>query len=98
MNSSTSGWSMSRTTILAARLVLVGEVAALTSPAGDRVDDAADHLLDARLALGRAHAPAEVLLRDDVRGRLRPELGELDALLLEDGLVLAGDERVADLP
>jgi len=29
---------------------------------------------------------------------LRPELRELDALLLEDGLVLAGDEGVADLP
>src|SRR5207253_9822248 len=61
-------------------------------------DDAPDHLLHARLAVGRAHAAAEVLLRDDVRGRLRPELGELHALLLEDRRLLAGDERVADLP
>ena len=34
----------------------VGEVAARPAPAADRVDDAADHLLDAALALGRAHA------------------------------------------
>ena len=80
------------------RLVLVREVAAVAAPAADRVDDAADHLLDARLPLGRAQAPAEVLLRDDVRGRLRPELRELDVLLLERRLVLAGDEGVADLP
>ena len=79
-------------------LLLVGEVAALAAPGADRGDDAADHLLHARLAVGRAHAAAEVLLGDDVRGRLRPELRELDALLLEDRLVLAGDERVAHLP
>jgi hypothetical protein len=41
---------------------------------------------------------AEILLRDDICRCLRPELRELDALLLEDGLVLAGDEGVADLP
>src|SRR5207244_9604055 len=55
-------------------------------------------LLDARLALGRAELPAEVLLRDDVRRRLRPELRELDALLLEGRLVFAWDEGVADFP
>src|SRR6185295_17523133 len=64
-------------------LFLGGEVAALAAPAGDRVDDAADHLLDTRLALGRGHAAAEVLLRHDVRRRLRPELRELDVSLLE---------------
>ena len=79
--------------------LLVGrEVAAGAAPAGDRVDDAADHLLDAPLALGRGHAAAEVLLGDDVRRRLRPELRELDVLLVEDRLLLAGDEGVADLP
>ena len=37
--------------------LLVGrEVAALAAPVGDRVGDAADHLLDAALALGRGHA------------------------------------------
>src|SRR5262249_57905473 len=79
-------------------LFLGGEVAALSAPAGDRVDDAADHLLDARLALGRGHAAAEVLLGDDVGRRLAPELRELDALLLEGRLVLAGDEGIAQLP
>jgi hypothetical protein len=79
-------------------LLLGREVAAVTAPATDRLDDAPDHLLDARLALGRGHAAAEVLLGDDVGRRLRPELGELDALLLESRLVLAGDERVAQLP
>ena len=76
----------------------VDEVAAGAAPAADRVDDAADHLLHARLALGRAHLAAEVLLRDDVRRGLRPELRELDPLLVEDGLVLARDEGIAELP
>src|ERR1051326_5417006 len=80
------------------RLVLVGEVAARTAPRADGAGDTADHLLDAALAVGRAHAPAEVLLRHDVRRRLRPELRELDALLLEDRLVLARGEGAAGLP
>ena len=33
-------------------LLVVLEVTALAAPDADRVDDAADHLLDARLALG----------------------------------------------
>ena len=79
--------------------LLVGrEVAALAAPAADRVDDAADHLLDGALALGRGHAAAEVLLRDDVGRGLRPELRELDVLLLERRAVLARDVRVAELP
>ena len=36
------------------QIVLAGEVALLARPAGDRVDDAADQLLDAALALRRA--------------------------------------------
>src|ERR687888_840476 len=79
-------------------LLVAREVAAVATPRDDRVGDARDHVLDAPLALRRGHATAEVLLRDDVRGRLRPELRELDALLLEDRLVLAGDVRVARLP
>jgi hypothetical protein len=64
--------------------VLVGrEVAALATPAGDRAGDAADHLLDRALALGRAELAAEVLLRDDVGRVLRPALRELDVALLE---------------
>src|SRR5581483_10278200 len=80
------------------RLLLALEVAALAAPGADRRDDAADHLAHRALALRRGHAAAEVLLRDDVRRGLRPELRELDALLLEGGLVLAPDERVARLP
>ena len=80
------------------RLLLVREVAAVAPPGAGRLDDPADHLPDARLALRRGHAPAEVLLGDDVRGRLRPELRELDALLLEHRAVLPRDERVPDLP
>ena len=79
-------------------LLVVREVAAVAAPGADRVDDAADHLLHAALALGRAQPAAEVLLRDDVRRGLRPELRELDVLLLEGRPVLAGDEGVADLP
>ena len=79
-------------------LFLGREVAALAAPRAGGVDDPADHLLDAVLAVGRAHAAAEVLLGHDVRGRLRPELGELHVLLLEHRLVLAGDEGVARLP
>ena len=79
-------------------LGLVREVATLDAPARDRVGDAIDHVLDRTLALRGIHAPAEVLLRDDVRRRLRPELRELDAALLERGAVLARDVGVADLP
>src|SRR5207247_3419520 len=43
--------------------LLVGRaVAVLAPPSRDRLDDSADHLLDAALALGRGHAAAEVLL------------------------------------
>ncbi len=80
--------------------VLVGrEVAARLAPAADRVGDPADELAHAGLALGRAEVAAEVLADDHVGGRLAPELGHLDALLLEDRLAaLVGDDRVADLP
>src|SRR5215472_6648701 len=76
----------------------VREVAALLAPGDGGVDDAADHLLHAGLALRRGEAAAEVLLRDDVRRGLRPELRELDAALLEGGAVAARDDRVARLP
>src|SRR5207237_7703236 len=79
-------------------LLVVREVAAGASPPADRGDDAADHLLHARLPLGRAEAAPEVLLGDDVRRGLRPELRELDVLLVERRLLLARDERVAQLP
>src|SRR5690606_31044313 len=79
-------------------VLLAREVAELAAPARDRAGDAADHLLDGGLALGRAEAAAEVLLGDDVRRVLRPALRELDAALLEGRVVRIADDRVADLP
>jgi len=79
-------------------LLVVDEVAALPAPGDRRVDDAADHLPHARLALRRREPAAEVLLRDDVGRGLRPELRELDAALLERRPVLARNRGVADLP
>ncbi len=64
-------------------VVLGGEVAALTTPVGDRARDARDHLLDRALAGRRRELSAEVLLGHDVGGVLRPRLRELDVLLAE---------------
>ena len=44
-------------------------------PHRDRVDDAADQLLDAALPLGRANLPAEIFRDDDVGRLLRPRFG-----------------------
>ena len=79
-------------------VLLGGEVAALAAPAGDRPGDAADHLFDRALALGAAEPAAEVLLGDDVGRVLGPGLGELDAALLEGGLLRVADHGIADLP
>ena len=79
-------------------VLIGGEVAALAAPAGDRAGDAADHLADRRLALVGAHPAAEVLLRDDVGGVLRPRRRELDAALLEGGVLGIADDSVAELP
>src|SRR5438128_7814611 len=57
---------------------LAGEVTRPETRARDGVDDAVDHLLDARLARGRAELAAEVLRGNHVRSRLRPELRHLD--------------------
>ncbi len=84
---------------LNARGVLFGrEVAPLATPAGDRPGNAADHLLDRALTLGRAELAAEVLLGDDVGRVLRPAARELDVLLLEGDAVAVPDARVAKLP
>src|SRR5262249_44298112 len=79
-------------------VVIGGEVAALATPFRDRSGDAADHLLDRRLALGRGELSAEVLLGDDVRRVLRPGRRELDPALLERRLLRVADDRVTDLP
>src|SRR3954469_20621422 len=75
-----------------------GEVAALTTPVGDRAGDAGDHLLDRALARRRVQLPAEVLLRDDVRRVLRPGHRELDVRLVEGDAVAMTDLRVPQLP
>ena len=68
-------------------------------PLRDRVDDAADELLDAALALGRADLAAEVLRDDDVGRLLRPEPRDLDVALLEHDLAaLVADDGRAQLP
>src|SRR5207253_3350291 len=77
---------------------LAREVALGGSVARDRVDDPVYDLLHARLALRRPELAAEVLGCDDVRRGLRPELGDLDALLFEDVPALPGDDRIAELP
>jgi hypothetical protein len=80
--------------------ILVGrEVLLLRRPPGNRVDDAADQLLDAALALGGANLAAEVLGDDDVGRLLRPEPGNLDVALLEDDLaLLRSDDGGAEVP
>ena len=67
----------------------------MRAPLGNRVHDAADQLLDAVLALGRADLPAEILRDDDVGRLLRPERGDLDVALLEHHLaaLVADDGR-----
>ncbi len=60
------------------------EVALPVGPGPDGVDDAGDQSLDARFAIGRLEGAAEVLGRHDVRGRLAPGRGDLDAVLFED--------------
>ena len=78
---------------------LAREVAALTAPVGDAVGHPRDQLPRAGLALGSAQLTAEILRHDHVRGRLRPRLRHLDAVLLEHGLaLLVRDDRVADVP
>ena len=81
--------------------VLVGrEVAVLLAGRGVGEDDAVDQLAQAALAGVGADGAAEVLRRDDRRGVDRPEVGVLDAALLEDGLagLPVGLDDVAALP
>jgi hypothetical protein len=83
-----------RLQILVAREVLV-----LAAPRRDRVDHAADQLLDAVLPLRRADLTAKIFRDDDVGGLLRPGLRNLDIALLEDQLsALVANQRRAKLP
>ena len=80
--------------------VVVGEVAALGAPRGDRVGDPVDDLAQRRLALGVPSVPRKYFWATMLRGVQRPGDRELDAGLLEgDRAVLpVGDPGVAPLP
>ena len=76
-----------------------GEVAALEAPVADGFGDAADELADAGLALGGADLAVEIFAGDDVGRGHGPVDGDLDVLLLEDGLAAGvGDGGGAALP
>ena len=78
----------------------VGEVAVVLAGLAVGLHDAVDELLEAPLAGVGADGAAEVLGGDDGGGVDRPEVGELDAALLEDGLagLPVGLDDVATLP
>jgi hypothetical protein len=75
------------------------EVSAPHAPLVDASDDAADQLLDARLALGGSQVTPEVLRDYHVGGELRPAPRDLAVALLEDQLAaLVRDRGRAELP
>ncbi len=76
-----------------------GEVAAVEAPVADGFCNAADEMADAGLALGGADLAVEVFAGDDVGRGHGPVDGDLDILLLEDGLAASvGDGGGAGLP
>jgi hypothetical protein len=78
---------------------ITGKVALDARPAGNRLDDAADQLLDAALAAGRPDGPAKILGYDDVGRLLRPEARDFHIALLEDGFAaFVGDHGGSQVP
>ncbi len=77
-----------------------GEVPVVLTGLPVRLHDAVDQLLEAGLALRGADGTAEVLAGDDVDRVHRPEVGELDATLLEVDRAVApvGHDDVTALP
>src|SRR5437899_3332001 len=96
MKSLTSGWSTFSTTIFAARRVLPPDLMVPALASAPRMK------LTGPLAVPppRLQRATEILLRDDVRGVLRPALGELHVPLLErvPALLEVRDDGVARLP
>src|SRR5262245_38659179 len=81
-------------------VLVAREVAVLLAGPGVRLHDPVDQLPQARLAGVGAERAAEVFARDDGRRVGAPEVGELDAPLLEDGLprLPVGLDDVPTLP
>ncbi len=80
-------------------VVLTGKIAVFSAPSGDGIDDPADHLAHALLALRRAERTAKVFGHHHLRGHQRPGFGNLDIVLFEDDLaLLIGDGSVAQIP
>src|SRR6185437_7041805 len=79
---------------------LAGEITMLAASGAVRADHAVDQLLETPLALRAAGRAAEVLGGDDVGGVDRPEVGELDAVLLKVDRAVSpvGHHDVATLP
>ncbi len=76
-----------------------GEVAALDAPVADGLSDAGDEGADAGLTLVGAVEAVEIFGGHDVGGGHGPVGGDLDVLLLEDGLALEVlNDGVAELP
>ena len=77
-----------------------GEVAVVLAGLAVGLHDPVDELLEAGLALRGADSAAEVLAGDDVDRVHRPEVGELDATLLEVDRAVApvGHDDVTALP
>ena len=76
----------------------VREVAAVAAPGADRVDDAADHLLDGALALRGGQRPRKYFCATMFVAVCDQNFGNSTVALLERRAVLARDERVAQLP
>ncbi len=78
---------------------IIGEVAALFSPAHNRVHDARNQLAHRTFTLRRTGLAMKIFAGDDVGGGLRPTLGNLHAFLAENGDALfVADQRGALFP
>jgi len=78
---------------------LGGEVFLLLRPLGNRVDDAADQLLDRAFALGGPDVAPEIFRDNDIGRLLRPGLRHFHAALFEyNGALFVANDGVAQFP